>query len=295
VSETQHDRELERYLQGNDPLSRAYDSLRDAMPSAELDRRILQEARGAVRRARRFASWHSYTAIAASVVLVFALVLRLDFGQRAMEESPTYVSAPAVQGSPVAPSDVRSLAVSPLERSEAAPLARSAEVDNPSVYTIQDEPFESKRANSQQPARDAEATRMKAEIRPSREGAKVGGGTGARLATTPGAKAIQSSVQQEVRADVPVETPQPAPAAPAAASSTAAAPEQERYLDNVVGTISVSGHRIQHDLPLAPEAWLQYIEQLRREGKIEEADEEMRRFKLAHPDYQQGPDAAPTR
>lgn len=316
MSETQQDRELERYLQGNDPLSRAYDSLRDEMPSPELDRKVLNEARAAVARARRFPRWQSYAAIAATVVLAFAMVLRIDLDEQLTMEAPAAARAPVTPSSNAVSTDVSSTssisATLPSQEMapETAPITPAPIVQGTPVYTVQPDDFgESKRAESQSLQAEQDARRAKAEVGPTKEAAAVGGGTGARL-QQPVANMIEERPIPDTTAPAGIQASAPPelrnriePSAPAAAGrvqemAAAAGAEQERELNDDQGTVTgsrISGGHMPALQPLAPEAWLKHIEQLRKDGKQEEADAEMRRFVLTYPDYKAGADAAPTK
>jgi len=91
VTETE-EQSLERYLQRSGPLSRAYRELGDERPSASLDQAVISEARSAIAErphARRLHwRWAGMTALAATVLLSFALVMRI-----ALEPQPTPAGA----------------------------------------------------------------------------------------------------------------------------------------------------------------------------------------------------------
>lgn len=76
------DRELERYLQRSDALSRAYANLKTERPSPALDQAVLARARDALQgqphaRSLLQRRWPALTALAATVLLSFAVVMRL--------------------------------------------------------------------------------------------------------------------------------------------------------------------------------------------------------------------------
>jgi hypothetical protein len=289
VRETQQDRELERYLQGGDPLSSAYDSLRDEMPSPEMDRRVLHEARAAMTRARRFPRWQTYAAIAATVLLSFGAVMRLSLDE--LDMKPTTRQDSVSTATPAAPS----------------PAAQGAP-----VYTAPTDDFiELKRAESQALQAEQDPLHAKAEAGPTREAAAVGGGTRSGL-QRPVEKIVgekrlpDASVQSGVQSSGEPAELSFAVAPPASApvqrerGIAAAAPEQERHLKDDLRGVTVTGSRVQSEhvlvqQPPQPEAWLKYIEQLRKDGKPGEAEAQMRRFVETYPDYKTAADAAPTR
>lgn len=307
MSETPQDRDLERYLQGSDPLSRAYDSLRDEMPSPELDRKVLLEARAAVSRTRRFPTWQSYTAIAATVVLAFALVLRFD--EQLQPETTARARAPAESPAAAAgqeSGDVDLVSPPPHALPQdgvatgEAPVARPPVAQGTSVYTIATDEPEPVLAEPQSVRVEQDKRGKAAAVGPTKEAAAVGGGTAARL-QQPGAL--------EETASEPASTPATAPAAPPLPTAISgpvtaeqlrghemSAPrETKTELTNEFGTLEVAGSRIVRSNPRPRDEWLRYIDDLRKEGKLEEAEAEKRRFLLTYPDYPAGPDPAPTK
>jgi hypothetical protein len=116
------DRELERFLKRQDPLSRAYQELKDEQPSPALDQAVMQRAREALRsqpheRRMRIHGWTALAAIAATVVLSFALVMRIVLEPELQRESVPY--APAGQPE-------RGLTAPQALEDHAAPVAESA-------------------------------------------------------------------------------------------------------------------------------------------------------------------------
>ena len=90
VNEHVSDLELERFLRRRDRLSQDYAALGDEGPPAELDARVLEQARRAAEEDTghpfwRRANWPRITALAATVVLSFALVVRLAIHRRGGE------------------------------------------------------------------------------------------------------------------------------------------------------------------------------------------------------------------
>jgi hypothetical protein len=311
VSETPQDRELERYLQGKDPLSRAYDQLRAEMPSPEMDSKVLAEARAAVTRARRFPRWQSYAAIAATVVLAFGIVLRLNLDQLNSVEVPVPArSMPAPESNEVSPDMSSSSRPAELDSApgmllEDAPLAPAPATPGAPVYTVAPDDFRESSAESPLLPAERSVPRAKTEVGPTKEAAAVGGGTGARLQqrSAPVETASQAAPVELRKRNEPTTS---VASGSAQGIAAAAGAEQEPELKDYKGTITVTGSRVTDSYlsaqkPLEREAWLKYIEQLREDGKTQEAEAEMRRFLLAYPGYRTGPgyktgsDPAPTK
>ena len=94
---TVDDRDLERYLRGDDAVSRAYSDLKTERPSPALDQAVLARARDALKsagsaRPARARNWPVLTALAATVLLSFGLVMRL-----ALEPEPQVPTASPAQ------------------------------------------------------------------------------------------------------------------------------------------------------------------------------------------------------
>ncbi len=111
VSQNVSDAELERYLRRRDPLSSEYAALGREDPSPELDALVLARARAALDedggtvnwRRRR---WPAFSALAATVVLSFAIITRitLDGDQNTFATSPASPPAQAALPAPASTS-----------------------------------------------------------------------------------------------------------------------------------------------------------------------------------------------
>ncbi len=124
VTETE-EQSLEQYLQRSGPLSRAYLEMGNERPSASLDAAVISEARAAIvhRRTRTQQwRWAGLTALAATVLLSFALVMRI-----ALEPQPT----PAVTTTDEQRSDSARLTSSPDEARANLAAPASAELSQP--------------------------------------------------------------------------------------------------------------------------------------------------------------------
>jgi hypothetical protein len=96
------DRELERYLRRQDPLSRAYMELEAGSPSHALDQAVMQRAREALHSQRptrhaRLHGWAALGAIAATVLLSFALIMKVVLEPEMQRDRGTIAPAPAAQ------------------------------------------------------------------------------------------------------------------------------------------------------------------------------------------------------
>ena len=125
------DEALERYLQRSGPLSRAYLELGDERPAASLDQAVISEARAAIaeRRQSRRSQWHwaGITAVAATVLLSFALVMRV-----ALEPQPV---APVPMADKQRANDGPSASALARESAELAAPASNAPAEAPALHT----------------------------------------------------------------------------------------------------------------------------------------------------------------
>lgn len=135
------DRELERYLQRGDALSRAYAALKSERPSPALDQAVLARARDALQgrsRALRHRRWPALTALAATVLVSFALVMRIALEPDSRPEQSAAPSPLEARG-PVIESEIRAVAEqAPPTVAPAAPpaaLEERARTDSAAVQT----------------------------------------------------------------------------------------------------------------------------------------------------------------
>lgn len=242
------DRELERYLQRGDALSRAYAALKSERPSPALDQAVLARARDVLQGQPRVGKirhrrWPAITALAATVLLSFALVMRIALEPDAQpERSPA--PSPLESRRPVIETEIRAAS----EQAEQAPAI--AEPVPPRFEPKSLERTESARA----PAERATAGGL---VAPS-----------AQQETRQPAYAIspQSSTTQSITVT----------AQPSADVSSGTAVSSARMHDESLA---------KQESTKSPEVWLEEIEQLRAAGELEAAERELERFRAAYPGY----------
>ena len=281
---TVDDRDLERYLRRDDALSRAYAELKSERPSPALDQAVLARARDALRssapmRPTRARHWTAITALAATVLLSFGLVMRL-----ALEpESQLPATSPATDAVSTLPE-----ASSPASDEDASAAADS-KLTVPLGGTRRD-------AISAPSSIEEQRPRIEAEIR----------------ATAEQAPAVPEPVPPPVVPDV-VYAPAPAAAAaPDARQDSAPASRplrQDRTGDSASGERDLARTRkseaptealegthayvnaaevsspAKEDFTRTPETWLAEIARLRVAGETEAADRELERLRKAYPEY----------
>ncbi|MBI4191287.1 MAG: hypothetical protein HY525_12215 [Betaproteobacteria bacterium] len=309
-------------IERDEQLAALYRAAAHDEPPPALDDAIRAAARRAVASKPRLAgspfsrSWRVPLSIAALIVLSVSLVTLID------EEGPPAITPPPRAEAPPADTDRKpaagqSAAIVPLRKdtveadqvaatasSAPAPLAKRAPPDAfPGVADARDNkvtaPAEKARQSGKEEARrevgavSAEADRRLAEAKPSRpaEAAARAPVPAAAPATAPApaagaaseAKAqlrseaisADSAARESERARV-----QAVPAPPAAkpAPVPAAKPVAPRPAPQMAGAI-------QTYVNLPPEKWLEQIESLRKQGKLEEARTSFAEFRKRYPDY----------
>ena len=304
---------LDEYLKGNSDVSRRYRELgRDEVPP-ELDRRVLAAARDAVanegaQRSRSWLRWSAPVALAASVVLVVTVVL-----ERGPQDELTAVPAqtpaePQVRGR-VNDKDDYAAAERKLADEAARQRAGNAQESSP-VYVQPVTPAPPPALADMPPMPEpapAAVTAAKAEARP--------------FVPPPDLVVEQQSEQTVTRSMAPVpEAPavQPAPAVRGEISARESAALSKEEADSASeveetsvtstrtrrgpgrtagprGTISTTSSLAGESRPASdderadrsdPAAWLEEIRDLRRAGKVADADREWDLFHKAFPDFQ---------
>jgi hypothetical protein len=303
---------LDEYLKGGSDISQRYRDLgRDEVPP-ELDRRVLDEARAAVAggsaaRSRSWLRWSAPVALAASVVLVVAVVLEspiqddtslvmqsVDEGRRTAEYNPEEKPAPERQQEPQLQQVAGGASVKPAAPPVVVPQSSRAKA-------------EAKRVEKAA----AEEVAVSAQRRDLRQADE--------------ALAVQSTPVQVLPADAPEAQfdLQPPPAASVARTASvsvrkevdgaAQARDSSAEAESLsVQEVAVTGSRVRRaqgrtagprntisssafseTRPAAdadaerddPVKWLEEIRDLRRDGKIAQADRAWDEFREAFPDF----------
>lgn len=202
------DRELERYLKRQDALSRAYAELKAERPSPVLDQAILKQAHDALRdlpRARRmhFRGWPALAAIAATVVLSFALVMRVVLEPEMQRDHGQVAPAPAAQS----PGDAA--ASKAVADQNASPAEPSAAIATPPMPAPAPSSIEERRS------------KIEAEIRATAIQAP---------AVTGSVTAVESDVPAAARAEETLEPSRADEAAPFSAPAAAESPAKKQQV-----------------------------------------------------------------
>lgn len=290
VNEPVSDADLERFLRRRDRLSSAYAALDSEQPSPALDARVLEHARTALeddgQAASRRHRWTRLTALAATVLLSFALILRLALETGEMPAAPSPPRAPAPESN-----IARDAAGDRLEAQR--PQRAQPTQDLPRAA------IEAKiRAASEQPML-ATPTSAAAETRVfEREEAKHDRAKSAAVPQEPAPSAAPAPVEEAVATEA--HTPPPGDVRAGAVSETQAQPMRGVVATGDRARASTAMKKVESSADDGasapdPEVWLQEIERLRAAGRIEEADLEMQRFREVYPDYVREGSQDPTR
>ncbi|HSO07065.1 MAG TPA: tetratricopeptide repeat protein [Pelomicrobium sp.] len=262
--------ELDDYLEGESALTRAYRDAARAEPPPALDAEIRAAAANAVTTRRSgLERWRVPLAVAAALVVSVTVALLVE------REPPPPGAPPAADEysapPPRAPEPKASEAEAPQPRDAEAPATAAGEARTKSEAAA---PMREQRAPAAQ--------------RPE--------GSAPPPATT--AEPAAPSVQQGPPAAA---APAPAPTAPkavqegAAPSAPMSAPSG-RAEEKAFGDAAAESAKRQRAAPAAsglakeapapePEAWIERIRALAREGRTVEARDELRRFLRAYPDH----------
>lgn len=256
---------LDEYLKGGSEVSQRYRELgRDDVPP-ELDRRVLEEAcaavaNGGAQRTRSWLRWSAPVALAASVVLVVTVVI-----ENGVPKETAYVVAPASEESklyqePAAPAR----APAPAEQFvPEAPVARPAAADKRErgASTVMEE------VKVEAPARRDQAADAVLSVTAEPQLAT-------QQAIAPAAaEAEADSDLSEVTVTGGVRSRR--------ATGRTAGPR------NTISPAGLSSAETRQSavMSAAPEKWLERIRDLRRTGRIADADLEWQRFREAYPDF----------
>ena len=260
MNEPVEDTEFEAYIGRRSHLSRRYRDLGAECPPKELDDAVLTLARSAHNLKRTqapahevYVGWMAPVAFAATVVLVFTVVLQIVIRPQLMPRS-------------VAEAD-----------RHATPAAAALE------------PLATKRANPQ--PREAASDKLEQQAAPEHRIASTGSNPQA-VGVLDNAKMAAPRPAEIIDAE-PRPAPARASTMEGKASEEAAVTDERRDISaQATGSLSVA-ERTQAVAPSKdasdrdrdPEAWLAEIEQLRRDGKSKAADRQMKLFLEKYPEY----------
>lgn len=319
MSDPIDDKALDEYLEGGSLVSQRYRELGGDEVPADLNRRVLDEARAAVAkrpaRSRNWMRWSAPVALAASAVLVLSIVIDsgVQNGDVVMAPAPARQESAAARDAGAAS-----------ERESASAPSSDVSIDAPE-QAVQPEVlrFEPRPSEAEAPS----ARRMT-------EKKKEGAGITDRLQkSAPPAYTAAPAMPSSPTVASPAEMPVPSVASSAARAEaqledrsvarteeiTATARQQRPIVHNSSSAISVeeaivtgtrrrdarsvgprdtvrassgqaySSDADEQDAPPRtysdPERWLEDIRQLRKDGEIARADREWERFRESFPDY----------
>lgn len=301
------DRVLDEYLSGKSQVSQHYRGLEADDVPAHLDDRILAQARAAVaapvdelagvrEKRRRLMRWSIPAALAASALLVVSIVIRTGPQQEGFGLAPRGAPQPARQmAQPQAATESENSVV-------LITPPRDATTESPVLGL----PSVSSQTRKQQ-AEQAQANSITAHAERAREAiydeplaitapAPAAAPAEVPLAPPPApalareddedeyvARADRASADQQLAA-----TAQEQRSDAAARQSVAASAGQEFKRAQPAAAAHTPASAISADAlarELNPDAWLEHIRQLRRDGKSEDADQQWRAFREKYPDH----------
>jgi hypothetical protein len=305
VSDPIDGKALEEYLKGDSAVSRRYRELGSDEVSPELDRRVLAEAQAAVekrstakstqRPPHRWLLWGAPLAVAASAVLVFSIVL-----EGGLQENVILSSAPLTSREPAqapARESVQHDAQAPAAASPAPieqPQAQSGQIEHSKVAAPLAGTAAPAAAKSDLPTTTENKRERSAEVAPHAAVSEsriapafAGSERSAPPVVPPGFSTTQTR---------PVRPPTDERTAPEASDlamsrqfASAVMHEPAAGAANDASTVSVAAsfEAAREQLPLStdPQRWLEYIRELRKDGKTAQADHEWQRFLDTFPNY----------
>jgi hypothetical protein len=300
-------------------LSRAYEATARDEPPAAMDDAILAKARHAVladskneirmdessaaqkKRGAPSGSrhWYQQFAIAATLVVTATLVVLME-----KEQPQIGVLAPPASDTAVAPTaksstdavEARDAAPPVIARMETKPSAsvrsERPERDRPAerLSRESEQPREQISRVPEQPASPAAqiADAMRAETRaPERQafpGARVAAAEDAGAPVTASPPAAPARSAALARGDSSLQTARPAPPA-ATGSGSGSALAERREMQSAEAVERGPGNAFTAKKDESPAVWLARIAELRKQGRIKEAEENLAEFRKRYPQY----------
>lgn len=294
---------LEEYLKGGSEISQRYREIGADEAPPELDRCVLEQARAAIaqdkrERSRSLLRWSAPVALAASVVLVLAVVMEGGVQREAVFATKT-VAKPTT--SPQASDD--------------SPMQDMAPAEQPAPEMLETPKVAAKSPPAGAIARERAAVLVPEEVRVTAKAARRG-------EEPQSAPAVVTMPETERTSVAQLDSVRPVPAPPSSLTGSPSANQSARqeadgrqYESGDLAEVAVTGSRVRRAPPRSagprdtiaqrsfggdeqdaaaasapehedPEQWLEEIRELRRAAKADEADREWQRFRAAFPDYQ---------
>jgi resuscitation-promoting factor RpfA len=319
VSNPIEDKDFDEYLNGRSQVSRQYRDLDSAEVPSHLDDAILAQARDAVSskssrdelaalrgKRTRLMRWAVPTTLAACSLLVVSIVIRSGSQHEVKPQQmavSAQVAAPSTPEAKTRAGTVDGVVHADKDKEQVILIAppRNAVTEFSPLAASSQQAAARSREEKKRLSAQADSERMRQELRE-------------RMSIAPPPPI--TSADQTVASSAPVESalqaPAPMPAAPAApiarqeAQDRSDTPAEEEDISEIAvtgvpqkaasprmsgprGTINAARSAdasAENEAPNyeSPEAWLEHIRQLRREGHIADADREWREFRKKHPD-----------
>lgn len=262
MNDPMNDAEFEAYIARRSRLSRQYQDLSADIPPKELDEAVLGRARSALALDRKetperevYIRWMAPVAFAATVVLVFTVVLQI-------------VIRPA--GEPMPLADEAAAPVAAASPAAAAPdQAPQPEIDNRQNAKLEASLPAAKRSRADAPAappappvREQELDRAEGYKEKKSDGLQ----TGALAKDAAKSRAVERTVEANESAGIVTVT-------------------GSRQSSDALVTAPGMPRPILEEERRDPEVWLAAIEKLRKDGHAAAADAEMKLFLEKYPDY----------
>ncbi len=274
------DQDLERLLSPDrGEFGGLYDRLARTEPPRRLDRAVLAEAsRAVLGRAPRSQRWMLGLGSAAGVILAAGIAWQVA------EQIESRNGAPADAARSSAPQVVPVQPITPHE-----PSAVEAERVAPAVPAMPDAAASKAEPPAERRARRPAVARPAAPAPPPAAPAEVAGAPPEREAQAFSADAPAPVSKRERAIDAAADAGvAPAGRTDAEAASAASEPGVRRQRGGTAAPAPLTSVQLRQNMHLAPQDWLAEIHRLNREGRRQQAIENLRLFQRMHPDWQIG-------
>ncbi len=300
MSDSEHDDEFEAYLKRRTPFHKGIRTPDRLEPPPELDRIIIGNARKAIQGATpapvyRAPKWALPAALAATIVISFAVVLELGLRPHQSAPAPEPIDteivadAPLIADAPapaVAAQDLPTTsATSPVSRSGATQRQRASRraaktVARLRLPAIPTDPWPPAAASNAAPAMEA------AQAQPD----AMGRTRLARVEVAESRARIDTESSGEAAPTISNAEPNPPAAAPPRVAYSPPQPPTMQTpnvvtLEEVIVTGPAPSHHARTAAHLHPATWVNEIEKLHSAGRTAEAERQIKRFREAYPAY----------
>jgi len=279
-------------IDGDDKLSRRYGELPKEEPRAAIDEAILASARRAVAPRSFSQRWAVPVSLAAVLVLALGVTLRMQVEEPGIETSaPSSPPRAAAPSSAIAPAKEPAVKERAVKDSAADAVSEKPQLQKKLARQAPERAYVEERRDSEKKAK-VEQKPLEANV--AAEPPKPQPKAFADAAPPPASerfemqqRAAPASPAAPAMAPPPAAAPAPAAAAPAAraqAITAEPAPSQDALRAKREAAVGAAGlAKEDAKNPLTKE--LERIAQLRREGRHQEADEALEKFRKENPSY----------